>query len=100
VGKVYTVVAYRSVSDPAALAAYAELAGPAIIAGGGRILARGMPLATFDGGLNQRMVIVEWDNLEQALATRRGEAYQAAFAKLGDAAERDIRIVEGVDLTT
>jgi uncharacterized protein (DUF1330 family) len=100
VGKVYTVVAYRSVSDPAALAAYAELAGPAIIAGGGRILARGMPLATFEGGLNQRMVIVEWDNLEQALATRRGEAYQAAFAKLGDAAERDIRIVEGVDLTT
>jgi uncharacterized protein (DUF1330 family) len=32
---------YRSISDPAALDAYAKLAGPAIITNGGRFLARG-----------------------------------------------------------
>ena len=32
---------YRSISDPAALAAYGKLSGPAIIANGGRFLARG-----------------------------------------------------------
>ena len=42
-GKAYWVAAYRSVSNPEALAAYAKLAGPAIIASGGRILARGVP---------------------------------------------------------
>jgi uncharacterized protein (DUF1330 family) len=38
-GKVYTVAAYRSVSDPEAFAAYAKLAGPAIQAAGGRVIA-------------------------------------------------------------
>jgi uncharacterized protein (DUF1330 family) len=37
----YWITFYRSVSDPAALAAYAKLAGPAIVANGGRFLARG-----------------------------------------------------------
>jgi hypothetical protein len=36
--KGYWITFYRSVSDPAALAAYAKLAGPAVIANGGRFL--------------------------------------------------------------
>ena len=39
--KGYWMTFYRSISDPAALAAYVELAVPAIVAGGGRIVARG-----------------------------------------------------------
>ena len=39
--KAYWIACYRSISNPAALADYAKLAGPAIIAGGGRFLARG-----------------------------------------------------------
>jgi uncharacterized protein (DUF1330 family) len=39
--KGYWVSAYRTVSDPAELAAYDELARPAVKAGGGRILSRG-----------------------------------------------------------
>jgi uncharacterized protein (DUF1330 family) len=42
-GKAYRVATYRSVSNPEALAAYAKLAGAAIMAAGGRILARGLP---------------------------------------------------------
>ena len=41
--KAYWISTYRSISNPDALAAYAKLAGPAITAAGGRILARGVP---------------------------------------------------------
>ena len=40
--KGYWITFYRSVSNPAALAEYAKLAGPAIQAGGGRMLSRGI----------------------------------------------------------
>jgi uncharacterized protein (DUF1330 family) len=95
--KVYTVIAYRSVSDPAALAAYAELAGPAIAAFGGRFVARGMPQATVEDGLQQRLVILEWDSVEQAVGLYSDPAYLAAMAKLGDTAERDIRVITGAE---
>lgn len=91
--KVYTVAAYRSVSDPAAFAAYAKLAGPAIQAAGGRVIARGMPLETFEAGLQERVVLVEWDNIEAAVGVYKSEAYLKAMAVLGNTAERDIRIV-------
>jgi len=91
--KVYTVVTYRSVSNPAALVAYAELAGPAIRAAGGRVIARGMPLMTFEAGLTQRVVLVEWDDVEHAAAVYQSDAYRKALVALGGMAERDIRIV-------
>jgi uncharacterized protein (DUF1330 family) len=45
--------------------------------------------------MNQRTV-VEFDSLEQAIACHDGKAYQAACKVLGNAAQRDIRVVEGV----
>ena len=39
--KAYWVTTYRSISKPDALAAYAKLAGPAILAAGGKFLMRG-----------------------------------------------------------
>jgi len=95
--KVYTVASYMSDGDPAALAAYAALAGPAIIAGGGRMIARGMPLATFEKGLEKRAIIIEWDSLEQATAIYATPAYRAAVAKLGPSVERDIRILAATE---
>ena len=47
--KAYWISCYRSVSDPDKLAAYAKLAGPAIAAGGGRFMVRGMPAKTYRG---------------------------------------------------
>lgn len=92
--KAYWVVCYRNVKDPEALAAYAKLAAPAVQAGGGRILARGLPAKTHEGGLNQRTVVSEFPSLEAAIATHDSPAYQAALKALGNAAERDFRIVE------
>lgn len=94
--KAYWITNYRSVSNPAALSGYAELAGPAIKAGGGHILARGNPAKTHEQGINQRIVLIEFDSLASAIATYESEPYKAALRVLGNAADRDLRIVEGL----
>jgi len=90
--KAYVMVFYRSPPD-ASFAEYGELAIPAVRAGGGRILARGLPSKIYEAGLNERVTLIEFDSLEQAIATREGGAYLAAFAKLGNVV-RDVRIIE------
>jgi uncharacterized protein (DUF1330 family) len=94
--KAYWVATYRSISNPDALAAYAKLAGPAIAAGGGRMLARGMPAQVYEAGLQQRTVLIEFDSVEAARAAHDSPAYQEAVAALAGGADRDIRIVEGL----
>ena len=94
--KVYWVNTYRAVNDADKLAAYAKLAGPAITAGGGKFLVRGEPAKVYENGLMQRTVLIEFESLEQAIATHDSPAYQAALAALGKGAERDIRIIEGL----
>jgi uncharacterized protein (DUF1330 family) len=93
--KGYWVSCYRSISNPDALAAYAKLAGPAIQAAGGRFVVRGTPAKTYEAGVNQRTVIVEFESVQKAIAVHDSEAYQAALKVLGNGAERDFRIVEG-----
>ncbi len=95
--KAYMVVTYRSISKPDALAAYAKIAGPAIQAAGGRFLVRGAPAKTYEAGMNQRTVVVEFDSVAKAIAAYEGPGYKEALRVLGkDAAQRDMRIVEGV----
>jgi uncharacterized protein (DUF1330 family) len=94
--KAYWVACYRSISDPEALAAYAKLAGPAITAGGGRFLARGNAAKAYEAGITQRLVLIEFDSVEKAIAAHDGPGYQAALKVFGKAAERDMRIVEGL----
>lgn len=96
--KVYWISSYRSISNPDALAAYAKLAGPALVAAGGTFLARGMPALTKEQGVAQRTVLIEFPSLEAAVAAYESPGYKAALDALGpDAAERDIRIVEAVE---
>jgi len=96
--KAYMITTYRSIKNPEALAAYAKIAGPAIQAGGGRFLVRGTPAKTYEAGLNQRTVVIEFPSLAQAIAAVEGPGYAEALRVLGKgAAERDMRVVEGVD---
>jgi uncharacterized protein (DUF1330 family) len=44
----------------------------------------------------QRTVVWEFDSVAQALAAHDSPAYREALRVLGDAVERDMRIVEGV----
>ena len=94
--KGYWVACYRSISNPDALAAYAKLAAPAIAAAGGRFLARGNAAKAYEAGIAQRVVLIEFDSVERAIAAHDSEAYQAALKVLGKAVDRDLRIVEGV----
>ncbi len=94
--KTYWISTYRVINDADKLAAYAKLAGPAILAGGGRFLARGLPAMVYELGINQRTVLVEFDSVAQAMAAHDSPAYKAALDALGDGADREIRIVEGV----
>ena len=89
----YWINTFRSVSDEARLAAYVELAGPAMLAGGGRFLARGLPAAAFEAGIVERTTLIEFPSVEAAVSTYNGRAYQEALRVLGDAALRDVRII-------
>ena len=94
--KTYWVATYRAIHDADKFAAYAKLAGPALQAGGGRFLARGSPAEVYDNGVKQRVVLIEFDSVAQARAAHDSPAYAEALRALGDAADRDIRIVEGL----
>ena len=96
--KAYWIAFYHSIKSPDALAAYAKLAGPAIQAAGGRFLVRGVPSKTYEAGMKERTVVVEFPSLAAATAAYEGPGYKEALRVLGkDAAVRDMRVVEGVD---
>lgn len=94
--KGYWITTYRSVSNPDALMAYARLAVPALNAAGGRVLVRGMPAKVYELGVEQRVVVIEFDSVEQAIAAHESPAYQEALRALDQGGvERDMRIVPG-----
>lgn len=94
--KGYWVVAYRSISDEAALKAYRALAVPAVASFGGRFLTGGASqVQAHEAGLQQRTIVVEFESYEIALKAHESNAYQGALQALGSAAVRDFRIVEG-----
>jgi len=91
----YWITTYQAVHDPAKVAAYAELAGPALRAAGGTFLVRGMPEATFEKGEATRTIVIEFDSVEAAVAAHGTEAYQEALRALDGGADRDMRVVPG-----
>ena len=94
--KIIQVVIYKSVSDEEKLTSYAALAGPAMIAAGGRILARGMPVTVKEAGEASRTVVIEWDSREAAEKGYASDGYQAALTALDGGAIREFRYVEAV----
>ena len=94
--KAYWISSYQKITDPGKLSAYAKLAGPAIEAAGGRVLARGTAARAFEAGLLERTVLIEFDSLEKAIAEHETPDYQAALALLKGGVVRDLRIIAGV----
>src|SRR4029078_12821407 len=94
--KAYWVVTYRSMKNPDAWKAYAKLARPAIESSGGRFLALNDPAKPYEAGFKERVVLVEFDSLNKALACHDTPAYKEALKVLGTGnVERDMRVVEG-----
>ena len=95
--KAYWINTFTVIHDPAKLASYVELAGPAMREAGGVFLARGKPAHAFEGGTTERTTLIEFPSVEQAVAAYHSPAYQEALRALGDGAEREIRVIEAVD---
>jgi len=96
VAKGYWINMFHKVNDPAKVEAYRTLAGPAMQAAGAKFLVRGMPSKTYELGKAERVVVIEFESVEKAIATHDSPGYQAALKALGDGADRDLRIVEGL----
>ena len=93
----YWISVYKEIFDEAKVAAYAQLAGPALRGAGGKIIARGMPEQTYESGEQTRTVIIEFESVEAARAAHDSPAYQEALAALDGGAVRDMRIMPGVE---
>ena len=91
----YWISIYKEIRDDAKVAAYAELAGPALRAAGGTFVARGVPEQTYEAGEKTRTVVIEFDSVAAARAAHDSPAYQDALAALDGGAVRDMRIVPG-----
>ncbi len=95
--KGYWVTIYRKISDPAKLAKYAEMAPKATAAFGCKYIARGTAANAYEAGLKERVVISEFPSVEKAIEAYNSPGYQEALKALGDGAERDLRIVAGLE---
>lgn len=95
--KGYWVSVYPAIDDPERLDRYNDLAGVAVAAARGRVLAGiGSRVDAHEAGIAERVVLIEFDSFEQAVAARTSAAYREALAELPDGFERDFRIVEGL----
>ena len=92
-GKAFIISSYLGSPQPERLAEYAGPARKAIEVNGGRFIVRGLPAHTYEDGLRERTIIIEFASVEQAMAAYESPAYQAARKLLGPVS-RDVRVVE------
>ncbi|GAB4261168.1 MAG: DUF1330 domain-containing protein [Pararhodobacter sp.] len=93
-------IAHVEVTDPVAYARYAEGAGPAIAAHGGKFIARAARYVTLEGADRARHVVGVFPSLEAAEACYHSPEYQAALDHARGASVRDLVIVELVEDAT
>jgi uncharacterized protein (DUF1330 family) len=94
--KGYWINVFRKINDPKKVEAYRNLAGPVMQASGGKFLVRGDPAKVYEKGQMERVVVIEFESVAKAIETHDSPGYQAALKALGDGADRDLRIVEGL----
>lgn len=93
----YWINTFTAVRDAERLERYVALAGPAMRAAGGRFLARGTPAHALEGACLLRTTLIEFPSVQAARDAYDSDAYQEALRVLGDAADREIRIIEALD---
>lgn len=87
-------IAHVTVTDPDAYGKYAELAGPAIAAHGGKFLARGGRYVQLEGKDRPRNVVARFPSVESAVECYNSDAYQEALSHARGASERELMVVE------
>jgi len=94
VPKGYWIATFRVVKDRDQFANYVERAVPIVDAATGRFIVKNMPVKVYEGGIDELPGVLEFERTAAAIATYEGAAYQSALKILGDAVEREVRIVE------
>ncbi|MDU8946363.1 DUF1330 domain-containing protein [Ovoidimarina sediminis] len=97
VPKGYLVVCYTGPASEENLAAYATDARRAMEALGGRFIARGLPVKTFEAGKYERSIVIEFESTDAAIRAYEHPSYQAILPRLG--VMRDMRVIEGDEPT-
>ena len=92
--KGYWIATFRAVKDRDRFANYVQRAVPVVERGGGRFIVKNMPTKVYEGGIDELTVVLEFENTAAAIALYESAAYQDALKILGDAVEREVRIVE------
>lgn len=93
----YWIITFRSVTDPAKLANYVELAAPVLQGAGARFVVRGMPAKVYEAGVQERTVVIEFESVAKAIEVYESAAYQESVQALAGGAERDLRIIEAFE---
>ena len=75
---------------------YKAAAAPSVAAAGGRYLARGGEVESFEGGAPARVVVLEFPTLDAARAWYHGEQYSAARALREAACDARMFVVDGM----
>jgi uncharacterized protein (DUF1330 family) len=92
------LIVNATVHDAAAYEGYKKLAAPAIAQYGGRYLVRGGALDVLEGQWigAPRLVVVEFDSVEQAKKFYDSPEYRAAREARAGAADMNMLVVEGI----
>lgn len=92
------LLAEASVTDPVAYETYKQLAQTAISQYGGRYLVRGGASEVLEGGWSKppRLVVVEFESVEQAKKFYDSPEYRAARAARIEAADMNMLVVQGI----
>ena len=93
--KGYFLSAHRSPANPEKRQAYLELAGPAMIKAGGKMLASTSSVDAHENGVVEQTVLVEFESFDKAKDAYRSDDYQAAIKARDGGADRDISLFEG-----
>ncbi len=77
---------------------YTDIAGPALIKSGAKILSRGGKIINLEGKKMNRLVVIEFPSMEHAERFYHSDEYKKGIKYLNDeVADRFLNIAEGLD---
>ena len=77
---------------------YADLAGPALLKAGAKIISRGGKIKNLEGKMINRVVIAEFQSLKDAEKFYNSDEYVSALKYLkSEVCDRSLNIAEGVE---
>ena len=85
--KGYWINCFRSIKDPAKVDAYRQLAGPAMEAAGAKFLVRGDPAKVYEAGIVGRVVVIEFESVDKAMAMNRAMLQDHEYQQMLDKAQ-------------